>query len=142
MIRTLAATSLASVLLLAGCSSADTPAAAPASPSVPSDREATGACLLVAGAIEKEDVLFGAGTRPAYRALRSTDPGIKEAGRELMAAGMAVEELLVKDAPDVDRGPATTRLVDAQLELLSACNDLFGPQPWPFDRSPAPTATR
>ncbi|SCG72764.1 hypothetical protein GA0070213_112257 [Micromonospora humi] len=94
----------------------------------------------MARTVERKEVLFGAGTRPAARAVQSTDPGIKEAGRQLMAAGTAVEELLVKD-PDADRGPATARLVDAQQKLLTACDGLFGPRPWPFDGSPSPTAT-
>ncbi|MFI2714272.1 hypothetical protein ACH495_29555 [Micromonospora sp. NPDC018662] len=141
MIRTLAAVSLAPLLLLSGCASTDAPTPARANPSVPADREAVGACLLVARTIERKDVLFGSGTRPAARAAQSTDPGIQEAGRELMTAGTAVEELLVKNAPEADRVPATARLVEAQQKLLSACTDLFGPQPWPFDNQPSPRAT-
>ncbi|MBM0256318.1 hypothetical protein [Micromonospora sp. 4G55] len=138
MIRTLAAISL---LLVSGCAPTDAAASAPASPSEPPDRYASSACTLAAQAVEEQDLRFGAGTRPASRAVESTDPGIREAGRQLMVAGLKAEELLVKNDPNVDPGPTNARLAEAQRQLLSACTDLFGPQPWPFAKQPSPRAT-
>ncbi|MEU7574583.1 hypothetical protein [Micromonospora sp. NPDC049240] len=140
MIRSLASLSL--LLLVSGCASTDAPHSAQASPTAPSDLAAASACRLVADAIEKQDLGFGAGTRPGARAVKSVDPGVQEAGRELVVVGMEAERLWVKNDPTVDRGPADARVAEAQQKLLSACTDLFGPQPWPFDKRPSPTATR
>ncbi|GAB3062716.1 hypothetical protein [Micromonospora schwarzwaldensis] len=131
MIRSLAVLSL--LLLVCGGASTDASSSAQASPTAPSDLAATSACRLVADAIEKQDLGYGAGTRPGARAVRSTDPGVREAGRELVLAGVEAEKLWVKNDLKVDRGPAAARLAEAQQKLLSACTDLFGPQPWPFE---------
>lgn len=138
VIRRLAAVSL---LLVSGCASTEAPASAPASPTAPADRHTASACVLVARATAEHDFQFGTGTRAASRAVNATDPGVREAGRHLLAAGLEVDRLFVENDPDVDRGPANERLAEAQQGLLSACTGLFGPQPWPFDRQPSPAAT-
>ncbi|MER5335014.1 hypothetical protein [Micromonospora sp. NPDC002717] len=138
MIRTLAAISL---LVVSGCAPTGTPSSAPASPTEPSDRYASSACTLVAQEVEEQDLRFGAGTRPAMRAVESTDPGIREAGRQLLEAGLKADELFVKNDPNVDRGPTNARLAEAQRQLLSACTDFFGPQPWPFVKQASPRVT-
>ncbi|TDB80456.1 hypothetical protein [Micromonospora sp. KC721] len=136
MIRTLAATSL---LLVSGCTATGAPAAQ-ASPTEPADQYAA-ACSFVAKVLDEQDLGFGAGTGPGMPATRSTDPGIRDAGRQLYWAGLEAERFLVENDPKADPGPANARLVEAQRRLLSACTDLFGPQPWPFAIRPSSSAT-
>lgn len=123
-----------SLLLVAGCAPTEPAAPAAASPTEPSDRFAAGACLSVARAIEENDLSFSAATGPASRAVLSTDPGIQQAGRRLAVVGKEAGDLFVEDDPKVDPGPTNARVAEAQRQLLSACTDLFGPQPWKFDR--------
>ncbi|MFF4875106.1 hypothetical protein [Micromonospora sp. NPDC000668] len=74
----------------------------------------------------------------ALRAIRSTDPGVREAGQRLGLASKEAGDLWVKNDPDIDMGPANLRLVDAQHGLLSACANLFGDPPWAFVKQPSP----
>jgi hypothetical protein len=54
---------------------------------------------------------------------------------------LEAESFLVENDPNADPGPANARLVEAQRQLLSACTDFFGPQPWPFAIQPSPSAS-
>ncbi|MEH1164343.1 hypothetical protein V6V47_03025 [Micromonospora sp. CPCC 205539] len=134
MIRTLAVVSL----LLAGCSPAEAPAPAAASPTAPSDKMAASACARVVLAIDKQDPSPMDDMGTGGRAAESTDPGVKEAGQRLALAATEAGKLWVADEPGTDMGPVNLRRSDAQQGLLAACTNLFGDRPWTFEKRPTP----
>ncbi|MFF4893533.1 hypothetical protein [Micromonospora chersina] len=138
MIRELAAFSC--LLLVSACGPTEPSASAQVSPAAPADQYAASACAQVARVIEEQDVRFTSNSGIVMRAVKATDPGVREAGQRLALVTKEAGDLFVKNDPGVDLGPTNARMAEAQRGLLSACTDLFGAQPWPFAEKP-PKAT-
>lgn len=143
-VRTLAVLAM----LLGGCTPAQQPASAARSPTDPSDGPAASACTKVVRAAE-EQVTEERLLRPirtsisaGRNAVLSTDLGIQKAGRHLELVGIEAMQIHGTDDPDpAEMRQPMERVGEAQRELLSACIDLFGPQPWAFTAPPTPEAS-
>ncbi|MFJ8828558.1 hypothetical protein [Micromonospora aurantiaca] len=121
-------------------SSAAASAAPQAGSTAPADKVAAGACNMVARVVEQQDVRFTSNSPIAMRARKAADPGVRDAGERLAVAAKESGDMFVRNDPNADTGPVDARMAEAQRGLLTACTELFGPQPWPFAPSPTPSS--
>jgi hypothetical protein len=131
-------------LLLTAC----TATAAPSYPTVDDDPPAAAACDHVTRAAEemvtekKELATILHSRSAATRAGMSADPEIKASGGRLAAVAERAGDMLVHEkASAAEMAPVRQELGVAQQDLLAACTDRFGPQPWAFRSGPEPAAS-
>ncbi|KKK04812.1 hypothetical protein [Micromonospora sp. HK10] len=125
MIRSFAASLLGATLLLAACSDAKP------EPSRPSpDAYGRGGCVRLAQLVEKNDRFYSSNLTAASRAVRSSDPAVSAAGKQLVLAAKEAGDLDVGSHGKADLTQAEAGIADAQQKLMTACRDLLGEQPW------------
>ncbi|MGY4900457.1 hypothetical protein ACWEEK_33405 [Micromonospora aurantiaca (nom. illeg.)] len=125
MKRLLAAGLLGAVLFLSACSD-DKPEASRPSP----DQYSRSGCILLAQRLKENDHGWILNGSAATRAVRSTDPAISAAGKELVLAVQEAGDLDVGSKGKADMTQAEARVTEAQQKLKTACRDLLGEEPW------------
>ena len=79
---------------------------------------------------DRNNVFFAPNLSAGEHAVRSSDPDISAAGRELFDAAREAGELDVGSHGKADMAQAEARIAAAQQKLTSACRALLGEPPW------------